>query len=76
MWGLLQVPIGFGVAGRLLRMQKRIDRAELDREYWRRLEGEARSIGALMTDPQQKRVMHAIAEAYRRLAERAELRKT
>ena len=56
-------------------MQKRLDEPERDPENWRRLEGEALSIAASMTDPEPRRIMHAVAEAYRRLAERAELRK-
>jgi len=43
-------------------------------DRWRRLEVEALTLAASMTDPQPRRIMHAIAAAYRRLAERAELR--
>jgi hypothetical protein len=57
-------------------MQKRLDDVAGDAERWRRLETEALTLAADMTDPEPRRVMHAIAEAYRRLAERAELRKT
>jgi hypothetical protein len=40
------------------------------------LEAKALTVAASMTDLEPRRVMHSIAEAYRRLAERAELRKT
>jgi hypothetical protein len=57
-------------------MQKRLDDVAGDAERWRRLEAEALTVAASMTDLEPRRVMHSIAEAYRRLAERAELRKT
>jgi len=57
-------------------MQKLFDEAASDVGRWRRLEVEALTIAASMTDQEPRRVMHSIAEAYRRLAERAELRKT
>lgn len=41
---------------------------------WRRLEAEARVIGLSMADLESKRVMLSIADGYKRLAERAELR--
>jgi hypothetical protein len=50
--------------------------AERDAEHWRRLEAEARLIALTMTDPERKRVMLFIAEAYKLLAERARLRNT
>jgi hypothetical protein len=50
--------------------------AERDAQHWRRLEAEALSIAAGIGDPEARRVMHFIAAAYRRVAERAELRKT
>jgi hypothetical protein len=56
-------------------MQKLHDEAAGDVGRWRRLEAEALTIAAGMTDPEPRRIMHSIAEAYRRLAERAELRK-
>ena len=49
---------------------------ERDAEHWRRLEAEARTIAATMTDPEPRRVMFFIAEGYKLLADRAELRKT
>ena len=52
------------------------DDAGGDAERWRRLEAEALTVAAGMTDPEPRRIMHAIAAAYRRLADRAELRKT
>jgi hypothetical protein len=42
--------------------------------YWRMLEAEARILASAMTDLEPKRVMLLIAEAYKRLATRAELR--
>lgn len=57
-------------------MQKRLDDLAGDVEGWRRLEAKALTVAASMTDPEPRRIMHSIAEAYRRLAERAELRKT
>jgi hypothetical protein len=57
-------------------MQKRLDDAAGDAERWRRLEAEALTAAASMTDLKPRRVMHSIAAAYRRLAEREELRKT
>jgi hypothetical protein len=57
-------------------MQKRLDDAPGDADRWRRLEAQALTVAASMTDLEPRRVMHSIAEAYRRLAERAELRKT
>jgi hypothetical protein len=47
---------------------------ERDAGRWRRLEAEARLIGFSMADPKSKRVMLSIADGYKRLAERAELR--
>jgi hypothetical protein len=43
-------------------------------QHWRMLEAEARILASAMTDPAPKRVMLSIAEAYKRLAVRAELR--
>jgi hypothetical protein len=43
-------------------------------QHWRSLAGEARTIAESMSDPGQKTMMLSIAEAYVRLAERAELR--
>jgi hypothetical protein len=57
-------------------MQKRVDDVAGDAERWRRLEAKALTVAASMADLEPRRVMHSIAEAYRRLAERAELRKT
>jgi L,D-peptidoglycan transpeptidase YkuD (ErfK/YbiS/YcfS/YnhG family) len=42
----------------------------------RRLETEARSVAASLTNPEARRVMHFIAEGYKLLADRAEFRKT
>jgi hypothetical protein len=49
---------------------------ERDAELWRRLETEARSVAASLTNPEARRVMHFIAEGYKLLADRAEFRKT
>jgi hypothetical protein len=57
-------------------MQKLFDEAASDAGRWRRLEAEALTIAVSMSDPEPRRIMHSIAEAYRRLAERAELRKS
>ena len=51
-------------------MQKRLDDVAGDAERWRRLEAEALTVAASVTDLEPRRVMHSIAEAYRRLAER------
>ena len=56
-------------------MEKKPDEAARDIERWRRLEAEALTVAAGMTDPEPRRIKHSIAAAYRRLAERAELRK-
>ena len=47
-----------------------------DTERWRRLEAEARLIGLTMADPERQRVMLFIAEGYKLLAQRVELRDT
>jgi hypothetical protein len=47
-----------------------------DAEHWRRLEAEARLIALSMADPDRQRVMLFIAEGYKLLAQRAELRDT
>ncbi len=47
-----------------------------DAERWRKLETEARAIASTMTGPEPKRIMLFIAEGYKLLAERAELRNT
>jgi hypothetical protein len=49
---------------------------ERDAAYWRRLEADVRTIAATMTDPEPRRIMVFIAEGYKLLADRAELRKT
>jgi hypothetical protein len=41
-------------------------------QNWRMLEAEARILASTMTDPARRRVMLSIAEAYKRLAMRAE----
>ena len=48
---------------------------ERDAERWRRVEAEARTIAAAMTDPEARRIMLFIVEGYKLLAERAEARK-
>jgi len=48
--------------------------AQRSANYWRLLEAEARALARGMADPTPKRVMLSIAGAYKRLAERAELR--
>ena len=50
--------------------------AQRDAKHWRGLEAEARLIALTMTDPERQRVMYFIAEGYKLLAERAELRDT
>ena len=57
-------------------MSRESNHAERDAEHWRRLEAEALTLAVGMVDPEPRRVLHCIAAAYRRLAERAELRKT
>lgn len=53
----------------------RVD-AERDAAYWRRLEADARTIATTMTDAEPRRIMFFIADGYKLLADRAELRKT
>jgi hypothetical protein len=48
--------------------------AQRSAQYWRMLEAEARILASRMTDTSPRKVMLSIAEAYRRLAMRAELR--
>jgi hypothetical protein len=47
-----------------------------DAEHWRRLEAEARLIALTMADTDRQRVMLFVAESYKLLAQRAELRDT
>ena len=47
-----------------------------DAERWRRLEAEARLIALTMADAHRQRVMLLIADGYKVLARRAELRQT
>ena len=47
--------------------------AQRSAQHWRMLEAEARILASQMTEPTQRRVMLSIAEAYKRLAVRAEL---
>jgi hypothetical protein len=47
-----------------------------DAERWRRLEAEARLIALTMADAERRRVMLLIADGYKLLARRAELRDT
>jgi hypothetical protein len=47
-----------------------------DGERWRRLEAEARLIALTMADADRQRVMLLIADGYKVLARRAELRET
>src|SRR5262245_41617952 len=61
--------------GGLCEMSMGFNYPERDAEHWRRLEAEALTLAASMTDAEPRRVMHFIAAAYCRLAERAELRK-
>jgi hypothetical protein len=44
-------------------MQKQLDEVTGDAERWRRLEIEALTLAAGMTDPEPRRVMHSIADA-------------
>jgi hypothetical protein len=46
------------------------DRVEIDTTHWRRREAEARLIALSIRDPDAKRVLLAIADGYKRLAER------
>jgi hypothetical protein len=46
------------------------DRVEIDTKHWRRREAEARLLALSMRDPDAKRVLLAIADGYKRLAER------
>jgi plasmid stability protein len=50
------------------------DDPKRDAEHWRKLEAETRTIARTMTDPEARRIMLFIAEAYKLLADRAELR--
>ena len=49
---------------------------ERDVPFWRRLETEARTVAARMTDPEPRRIMLFIAEGYKLLADRSAFRKT
>ena len=51
-------------------------RPEREAKRWRRLEAEARIIALTMGDLESKRVMLFVADGYKRLAERAEVRDT
>jgi len=44
-------------------MEKKPDEAARDIERWRRLEAEALTVAAGMTDPEPRRIMHSIAAA-------------
>ncbi len=48
--------------------------AQNDAKRWQTLEAEARTIARTMTDAEPRRIMLFIAEGYKLLAERAELR--
>ena len=50
------------------------DDPKRDAEHWRKLAAEARTIASTMTDPGPRRIMLFIAEGYKLLADRAELR--
>jgi hypothetical protein len=52
------------------------DNTERDGQFWRKLEEEARAVAAEMTDPQPRRRMLLIAECYKFLTDRAEIRKS
>ena len=52
------------------------DNSERDGSFWRKLEEQARAIAGGMTDPQPRRRMLLIAECYKFLADRAEIRKS
>jgi hypothetical protein len=47
-----------------------------DTSVWRKVEEEARIAAGRMTDPEPKRTMLFIAEGYKLLADRAELRRS
>jgi hypothetical protein len=51
------------------------DNTERDGQFWRKREEEARAVAAEMTDPQPRRRMLLIAECYKFLTGRAEIRK-
>jgi len=50
--------------------------SERDAQFWRRLEMEARTVAANMTDPEPRRIMLFIAGGYKLIADRSEFRKT
>ena len=50
------------------------DNTERDGPFWRKLEEQARAVAAEMADPQTRRRMLLIAECYKFLADRAEIR--
>ena len=52
------------------------DNTERDGPFWRKLEEEARAVATGVTDAQPRRGMLLIAECYKLLADRAELRKS
>ena len=47
--------------------------AERNAEHWWRLQAEALAVAKTMNDRERERLMHYIADAYGRLAERVEL---
>jgi len=65
-----------GWEGRSRSMSPKLPDDQRDAQHWRRLEAEARLIALTMADSERKRVMLFIAEGYKLLAERAELRDT
>jgi hypothetical protein len=68
---------GFGAGGDNLRaMSAEPNDSERDARFWRRLETEMRANAARMTDAEPGRIMLFIAESYKLLADRVELRKT
>jgi hypothetical protein len=73
-WGDLRWPPGW--EGRSRSMSPEFPDDQRDAQHWRRLEAEARLIALTMGDPERKRVMLFIAEGYKLLAQRAELRDT
>jgi hypothetical protein len=45
-------------------------------KHWKERAGEARALAAKLTDPMSRRAMEEIADAYERMAARAEARET
>ena len=57
-------------------MSAESEEGERDTRFWRERELEMRAVAARMADAEPKRITLFIVEAYKLLADRAELRKT